>query len=290
MALNVAALNGAHGGNLPLSSPEMFVINLDRSTERMEQFLQINAHLPPVTRFSAVDGKTVNKAALLDQQIFSPPIFYSDGAIGMTLSRRQLWKMAAERRDYITIFEDDAIVHKEFAARAPAMIAELSDDWDIVLWGWNFDATMSFDILRGVPCLARFSQSELRKQWASIQNDAIRPTLLRQHFCFGTVGYSISPAGAQKIAGRVFPVKPFLYRLPGHNIEIENLTSDCILAVLYNSLNAYVCSRRLSLPETITHLRPFMRTGGDAVFGASAASNKTYSLRQSFNRRKMGSY
>jgi glycosyl transferase family 25 len=232
-----------------MSPLDMFVINLDRSPERMQRFLQVNSHLPHVTRFPAVDGKTVKYATLIEQKIFAEPIFCKDGNVGITLSNRQLWSIAAAKSEYITIFEDDAIIHKDFAALAPAMIAELPNDWDIVLWGWNFDAPMSFDVLRGVPCLAHFSQSDLRKQWQTLQNDTIRPALHRLHYSFGPVGYSISPAGAKKILALAFPVKPFLYKVPRHNVEIENLSYDCVLAVLYNSLNAYVCVPPLVLTE-----------------------------------------
>jgi glycosyl transferase, family 25 len=223
-AFDIAAVDGRQQRKDPLPSSQMFVINLDRSPERMERFRQVNSHLPHVTRFSAVDGKTVKRATLLDQQLFAEPIFFKAGNVGVTLSNRELWNMAASKSEYITVFEDDAIIHKDFAALAPALIAELPHDWDVVLWGWNFDAPLSFDILRGVPCLARFSQSDLRKQWQTLQTDTIRPALRRLHYGFGTVAYSLSPAGAKKLLARVFPIKPFLYRLSRHNVEIENLS------------------------------------------------------------------
>jgi glycosyl transferase, family 25 len=140
---DIGAEDGAREANDPLPSPEMYVINLDRSPERMRQFHQVNAHLPHVNRFAAVDGQTVNYATLLEQQIFGEPIFCKIGSVGVTLSHRQLWSTAAARSEYITIFEDDAIIHKDFPTLAPALIAELPHDWDIVLWGWNFDAAMS---------------------------------------------------------------------------------------------------------------------------------------------------
>ena len=124
----------------------MHVISLDRTPERMREFQQVNSHLPNVTRFPAIDGKSVGHKALIEQQIFAAPIFYKDGSVGNTLSHRQLWKAAAERDEIVTVFEDDAIVHKDFEALAPAMIAKLRPDWYIVVWGWNFDAALSFDI------------------------------------------------------------------------------------------------------------------------------------------------
>lgn len=223
-----------------LSALDIFVINLDRTPERMRQFQQVNPHLEHVTRFPAVDGKTVCRAELV--QTFADPIFYGDGAVGNALSHLRLWDLVAARSSYTTVFEDDAIVHKDFTAVAPAMIAELSADWDFVLWGWNFNAVMSFDIFRGVPCLSTFSQSDLRKQWETIRKDTIRrPALHRLHYAFGTIGYSISPTGAKKLTGLAVPIRPFLYKIPWHNIEIENLTFDSVLSALYDRVNAYAC-------------------------------------------------
>jgi glycosyl transferase, family 25 len=223
-----------------LSALDMFVINLDRTPERMDRFLQVNPHLEYVTRFPAVDGKTVGRAELI--QTFAEPIFYTDGSVGNTLSHLRLWDMAAARSSYTTVFEDDAIVHKDFTAVAPAMISELSSDWHIVLWGWNLGSIMSFDIYPGVPCLLCCSEIDLRKEWEAIQKDPIRqPTLHRLHYGFGTIAYSISPAGARKLAALAVPIQPFLSKIPWHNITIENLTFDCVLSTVYDRLNAYAC-------------------------------------------------
>jgi glycosyl transferase, family 25 len=228
----------------------MYVINLDRTPERMRRFQQVNPHLTHVTRFPAVDGSTVTHAALLQKQIFTEPIFYSNGSIGNTLSHLQLWNMAAAKSASTTVFEDDAIVHKDFETLAPSMIAGLGSDWDVVLWGWNFDAVLSFDVFPGVPCLSHFSQADMRKQWDMIQKSPVcRPALHRLHYCFGTVAYSISPRGAEQLAALAVPIQPFLYKLPGHNLEVENLGIDCVLTKLYDRLDAFVCFPPLVLTK-----------------------------------------
>jgi len=251
-----------------LSALNMFVINLDHTPERMREFQQINAHLPNVTRFPAIDGKSVGHKTLIERGIFAPPIFYKDGSVGNTLSHRELWMMAAERGEIITAFEDDAIIHKDFETLAPAMIAKLRPDWDMVVWGWNFDAALSFDLFPSVPCLAHFSQADMRNQWEAIQKDAIQPSLHRHHYAFGTIAYSVSPAGAKRIAALAFPIRPFLHQLPRHNIEVENLTVDCVLSTLFDRLNVYVCIPPLVLTKndhaasTVQvgwHGRPFAR-------------------------------
>ncbi len=250
------------GGADPLSMSDAFVINLDRTPERMQWFRQTNPHLEDVTRFSAVDGATIDREVLLREGVFVGPIAYTDGAIGAALSHLRLWDTAASRKSYITVFEDDAIIHQDFMTLAPAILAECFSDWDIVLWGWNFDAALSFDIFPEVPCFSRFSQSNLRANWAKIQNYAMRrPPLYRLHCGFGTVGYSISPAGARKLAGLVFPIRPFRYRHPVANLEIENVGIDCALTAIYDSVNAYACIPPLVITKNEHELSTIQKRG-----------------------------
>jgi GR25 family glycosyltransferase involved in LPS biosynthesis len=266
-----------------MSALDMFVINLDRTPERMHQFQRVNPHLEHVTRFPAVDGKTVGRAELI--QTFANPIFYTDGAVGNALSHLRLWDIAAARSSHTTVFEDDAIVHKDFAALAPAIIAELSSDWDVVLWGWNFGGLMSFDLFPDVPCLSCFSEADLGKQWETIQKDTIRrPALHRHHYGFGTVAYSISPTGAKKLATLAVPIQPFLYKIPWHNIPIENLTFDCVLSTLYDRLNAYACFPPLVLTRNKGAESTVLEDRRGGLFGTFVASNKNYSAKPPLRR------
>jgi glycosyl transferase, family 25 len=225
---------------MPAALKNLSVISLERTPERLLQFRQLNPHLPHAKHFPAVDGRTVEPNWLVTEKIFAEPIFYKVGSIGNLLSHRELWRAAADRNEIATIFEDDAIVHKDFETAAPAMLADLPPDWHFVMWGWNFDAEMSCDFFPGVPSLSRFSQGHLCAQSEVIQQATIRPSLHRLHYAFGTVGYSVSPAGVRKIFELGFPIRPSLYKVPGH-LEIENLSMDCHLSTLYARLNAYVC-------------------------------------------------
>jgi glycosyl transferase, family 25 len=220
---------------------DIFVINLDRNPERLQAFERINPHLGDAKRWPASEGKTVNHADLLTRKLFAEPITYTNGAIGNALSHLGLWERAAKSPSYITVLEDDAIVHKDFETIAPQLIAELAPDWDFILWGWNFDTVMSFDLFAGTPCAAHFSQNDLRTNWDSIQKNAVRPALHRLHYAFGTIGYSISTTGAKKLAKLALPIKPFLYKIPAFDLEIQNDALDCVLATQYGHVNAYAC-------------------------------------------------
>jgi glycosyl transferase, family 25 len=217
-----------------------FVINLDRTPERLAHFRSINPHLTDVTRFSATDGRALKLDELVKQGLFEEPIFYSPGALGAMHSHIRMWELAASKDTWTTVFEDDAIVHQRFGLLAPPLL-DAAGDLDIVLWGWNFDEAVSFDVFPGVPSLTHFSQEDMRKMAVSIQSAPISPALRRLYYGFGLVGYSISPAGATKLLNRALPSRPFLYKVPLFGLEVENTGIDSITSVLYSEMNAFAC-------------------------------------------------
>lgn len=92
----------------------IFLINLDRTPERLADFRRVNSHLKDVSRFSAVDGRTIDRKKLVERGIFTEGVSYTDGAIGNALSHLRLWKQAIELGEPITVTEDDAIFHFQF--------------------------------------------------------------------------------------------------------------------------------------------------------------------------------
>jgi glycosyl transferase, family 25 len=59
------------------------LVNLDRSTDRLATFRAVNSHvMPHITRFPAIDGKTVTRATGVEQGIIAPDLGYKDGALG----------------------------------------------------------------------------------------------------------------------------------------------------------------------------------------------------------------
>jgi GR25 family glycosyltransferase involved in LPS biosynthesis len=241
---------GDYGYSIVSKPMETFVINLDRSPERLEEFRRANPHLKNLSRFPGVDGKTVTHAELLQRGLFAEPILYNEGAIGNALSHIGIWEKAAKKSDITTVFEDDAIVHRDFEALVPTLIEEeLPDDWDIAYWGWNFDAVMGFDLFPGTPCAVRFSQNDLRQHWQEIQKNAVRPNMHRLHYAFGVAGYSVSPKGAKKLLKLITPIKPFLCTIPALDLEVQNDAIDSALAGVCDQLNAYACFPPLVLTK-----------------------------------------
>ena len=75
---------------------------------------------------------------------------YTMGAVGLALSHFNLWDSAIASGEMVTIAEDDAIFNRNFDSLAEAVIKTLPADWNMIVWGFNFDLFLCFDILPGV--------------------------------------------------------------------------------------------------------------------------------------------
>lgn len=223
------------------------VINLDRSPERLTQFKARNARIPGIQRFSAADGSTVDREALVQAHTIAPGLAYSAGAIGCALSHLCFWNAAAAENRMFTVCEDDAIFNRRFPDLAPRLIAELPGDWDLVLWGWNMDSILMFDLMPGIsPCLARFDQEQMRGAVEDFQTRALAPRPFPLLRAFGIPCYSVSPAGARKLLREALPLRPFTLDFPTVGKALPNDGIDIVMNSLYPKLKAYV-----SLPPLV---------------------------------------
>ncbi|HTT75030.1 MAG TPA: glycosyltransferase family 25 protein, partial [Candidatus Binataceae bacterium] len=118
--------------------PSMYLINLDRSVERLHLFRERNGHLPNVIRVAAADGRELDRDALLRSGYITGDLPYGPGALGCAMSHLRLWEMAASQDKSITIFEDDVIVSYQFEKKALEVLSNMPDDWAIIQWGYLF--------------------------------------------------------------------------------------------------------------------------------------------------------
>ncbi len=218
----------------------IYVINLDRSTDRMTSFAAWNQHMPDIHRFSAVDGAALDRAELLRDRLIEPDVNYTNGALGCALSHRFFWEVAVSEGAAVTICEDDAVFHKEFLVVAPKLISTLPADWDLVMWGWNFDSILLYDLMPGIStCLAQFDQEQLRKSINQYQFASVEPYLVRLLRCFGTVCYSVSARGARRLLDFCFPLRPLFVSFPLISDAFPNNGIDIAMNAIYAELNAF---------------------------------------------------
>jgi glycosyl transferase family 25 len=161
------------------------VINLDRSPDRLRRFRETNSHVDFV-RFSAVDAATLGQ----------------DAVYGCAMSHLTLWRHAISKGEPLTICEDDAIFSHFFEGDAERILAMLPRGWDIILWGWNYDTTLHFYMGPSeFPslCSVQFDEDQLNLTADQFQGSAMCPPAFRLTGAYGTVCYTISPAGAEKL-------------------------------------------------------------------------------------------
>jgi glycosyl transferase, family 25 len=223
---------------------EISVINLDRSPDRLSDFMENNRHLSSVKRFPAFEGRGISRQSLKERNILEGDMLtYSDGAIGCALSHLVQWEKCINEKKVLTIAEDDAVFHREFECLAQEVLASLPIDWDIILWGWNFDSIVAFDMLPGVSyCIGSFDQDGLRKNIQGYQHAIVAPKAYRAIRCVGTVCYTISPSGAEKLYKYCLPIRTMDVLYPGlnQNRPLPNTGIDNMMNELYPRINAFV--------------------------------------------------
>ncbi len=218
------------------------VINLDRSADRMAVFERLNGRLPVnFTRFSAVEGKNSARGPLVDRSIITPDLRYGDGALGNALSHLALWDLAIERDHPLTICEDDAILSRGFAQAASSILQSLPQDWHIILWGWNFDSIVLFDMVPGVsPCLGMFDQDRMRMGADAFQSADLHPQHFRLFKAFGVASYSVSPRGGEAMKKLCLPLSNRDVFIPGLGRAVPNTAIDVALNDVYPRINAFI--------------------------------------------------
>jgi GR25 family glycosyltransferase involved in LPS biosynthesis len=228
------------------------LINLDRCTDRLTEFVAFNRHLTAISRVPAIDGTTLDIPSLSQKGLVGDGLvskdFYTIGALGAALSHVSLWQTAIESNETLTIAEDDAIFHSQFEVQAPELINTLPTDWDFILWGWNFDLFLCFEMMAGVSfSLCQFEQDRLRENIAQFQQQPIATRAFKLRWAFGIPCYSITPKGARALQSKCLPLRPTIAsfppaaRVPPHAQHFRNVGIDSAMNNAWAELNAYIC-------------------------------------------------
>ena len=225
-------------------------INLDRSKDRLAEFLHVNGHLEEITRVRGIDSDGVDLHTLARQGLVKGDVLsmYPIGAVCLALGNFALWNIAIESGKHMTVAEDDAIFNLAFDARAAEVIETLPPDWDLIHWGWNLDAPMVFDMLSGVtPCVIQCDQDKMRLNTGPFQELSLSPRPYRVLWLLGRPCCTISPKGAQSLKNKLFPLRPFIFPWPEGlpkptpTAVKKTVGFDYAMNSFYPQVKAYVC-------------------------------------------------
>jgi GR25 family glycosyltransferase involved in LPS biosynthesis len=221
-----------------LSPSPIKVISLARTPQRRAEFVRRNPGLA-YEFFDAVDGSTLTPAEL--EGLFPPQSPYTPGACGNALSHHRLWREIGQGETPVTVAEDDAVFRADFAARQGELLAALPAGWDIVMWGCNFNAPLSFWMPFGLRSVVAFDHALTRTAVERIRGDTSRPQLYKHEFSFGLACYTISPAGARRFQAGCFPIRDFTRSFPLLAEPVRNFAVDIAMIPVYAVANAYFC-------------------------------------------------
>jgi glycosyl transferase, family 25 len=215
------------------------LINLERSRERLASFRALNPHLE-VERFSAVDGRALDRAALVRDGLITADLGYTPGAIGSALSHQALWERAIATGAPVTVLEDDATLCGNFTVEAVRALARLAPGWDYVQWGWNFDTVMFFEMMPGISrTLALCEQERMRAAIAGFHRTAAETRLYPLTRSLGIPAYTVSPAGAARLLAASRPLQPGDTWFPMMG-DRPNTSIDFVMSAAYDRLAAFV--------------------------------------------------
>ncbi len=228
----------------------IFLINLDRSSDRLQTFHARNQGISHISRFPAVDGSQFTREMLQAQGLMIGDLPYTNGALGCAMSHIRFWDQCIENDCPMTVCEDDALFHSKFHDHSTKFIASLDKGWDLILWGWNFDSICSFELLPGIsPCVGLFNQQSMREGISTYPQLNINPQLFRVNRAFGIMCYSLSPEGARKLKALILPLAPLQVYFPVLNRHLPNNGIDIAMNAFYSELNAYISLPPLVLSE-----------------------------------------
>jgi GR25 family glycosyltransferase involved in LPS biosynthesis len=221
---------------------DAWVINLSDRPDRLQRFQRENAHSIVARRFEAVGPADVTRDALLEEGMISAENAYIHPALCCARSHLTLWRRGVETNWPITIFEDDAILHRRFAEVA-ARVAASTSGWDIILWGWNHTDPVTLDLGGGLsPARLGFVRDDAFEGFTCARESAVEPRLLPLHIASGILGYTLSPTGAARLLARCLPLGNAHAPSPKEGFEgWRNDGIDVEMARHYGALRAYAC-------------------------------------------------
>lgn len=239
------------------------VISLDRSKDRKDEFVRANSGLS-YAFVRAVDGRQLPTSKRVDPQLFDRRLTLpSAGAYGCALSHLEQWDFAIAHRVAVTIAEDDAIFRHDFVSESAAVMSRLPPQWDIILWGWNFNSILSVQALPGVsPVVMVFSEELMRRSVDAFRSMTAQSHPLRLDRAFGIPAYSISPAGAAKFKASCFPMRNFALYFPLLHGLMSNTGIDVAMNRVYPQAQAYVAFPPLVITRNDKKISTVQNGGG----------------------------
>lgn len=226
---------------------DCWLINLADRKDRLLRFTAENKII--VRRFEAVSPEVNSREIMLAEGIIEPSNAYTLPALCCARSHIDLWKQCRDSDRPITIFEDDTILHADFHEHSHQLAATIQD-WDIILWGWNLDTSLTIEIIPGLwPARLSFAHDKNSANYKTSQSSQVDPRLMPLHVAAGLLAYSLSSAGAASLLDRCLPLGNIAASAPEKGFSgWTNTGIDVETSRHYTAMRAFVCLPPIAYP------------------------------------------
>ena len=218
--------------------PVVRVISLHDAAARRAAFASLNGHVQ-FSFVNAVLGRALGENVRNDPALFTPDLGYSDGCVGNALSHILQWDHCIKTATAVTVAEDDSIFRHDFTAMQARVLAGMGEDWDIIYWGYNFDALLHLKLLPGIsPTILTLDQNALRAHMDTFVASSSVPFVLPLQASCGLPSFSVSPRGAAQLMAGCLP----LSSISKHSGQpFFNYGLDHAMGSVCPYINAFAC-------------------------------------------------
>lgn len=228
------------------------VISLDRHPEKYARFLSRNSREDiSFSRFTAIDGMTLNRDSLIASGVIASDLDYQLGALGCAMSHLSLWNLAIQTNSIIHVAEDDAVFRHDLGQHMRHALNSMSNnDFDLIFWGFNRDLNAAFEIPGVGNCMVIMDERDIKDEddLLAYQASSSPAALMKLTRAFGILSYSITPTGAQKLMTACLPLRPMTLDVSwgdgiGGTLDLifNNVGIDVLMGVMFQKqINSYL--------------------------------------------------
>ncbi|MFT8655657.1 MAG: glycosyltransferase family 25 protein [Acetobacter papayae] len=230
---------------------DKFFISLDSAPERSETFQRLNAHVPDILPFKGLDASTVDLPAMQQAGLVSKNCTFSPADLASALNHVSLWGTVMRSGTSAYVFDDRAVLCRNFSEVSQDIIEKLPTNWDIVCWNWAGDNVMQYELLPGVThATITYFQDSVQKHIKDFNTTGIASLPFRLVQMFGFGNYAISPSGAAKLIKSCLPLNSeevLHYCLGGQMLQATDLS--ILLNRYYMDIAAFITVPPLCLSD-----------------------------------------
>lgn len=219
-----------------------YLITLESHFERNTEFHRNNSSLRSISYFSEFDAKDKNFINDWAKQKVSDNLNWPAGSIACGLSHIRLWETCVILNRPILILENDAKLIDDFEYKLDELMERLPPNWDLTMFGHNWDAPLFVDFFEEEFGTARIAMNQtlLQKNFDQTNFADKVPKLFKLRVSWGTHCYLISPTGAEKFLERIPKLDNRSFNVPRTGLTLTPNSLDGLMNEHYRDLNCFI--------------------------------------------------